>query len=96
MKSYTAVIEQDKYTRLYVGWVPGFPGAHSRGETSDALRGNLREVVEMLLEVGEPVLEACVLLRGLRERGRRPSSRDAHHARLCTTAESPPAQTQAA
>jgi predicted RNase H-like HicB family nuclease len=33
-----------------VGWIPGFPGAHSQGETLDELNDNLREVVEMLLE----------------------------------------------
>jgi len=42
---------------LYVGYVPGFPGAHSQGETMDQLNANLREVVEMLLEEGEPKLE---------------------------------------
>jgi predicted RNase H-like HicB family nuclease len=37
-----------------VGYVPGFPGAHSQGETLDALHRNLQEVIEMLLEDGEP------------------------------------------
>jgi predicted RNase H-like HicB family nuclease len=50
MKTYVAVIEQDADTRLYVGYVPGFPGAHSQGETLDELHANLREVVAMLLE----------------------------------------------
>jgi predicted RNase H-like HicB family nuclease len=54
MKHFTAVIERDADTNLYVGWVPGFPGAHSQGETLDELRANLQEVVEMLLEEGEP------------------------------------------
>lgn len=47
---YTAVIEKDPETGLYVGYVPGFPGAHSQGETLDELRLNLQEVIEMLLE----------------------------------------------
>jgi predicted RNase H-like HicB family nuclease len=38
--------------------VPGFPGAHSQGESLDELRINMQEVVEMLLEDGEPQLEA--------------------------------------
>jgi len=38
--------------------VPGFPGAHTQAETLDELQGNLREVIEMLLEDGEPALEA--------------------------------------
>ena len=57
MKEYTAVIERDPDTKLYVGYIPGFPGAHSQGETLDELNANLREVVEMLLEDGEPALE---------------------------------------
>ena len=37
MKSYTAVIERDAETRLYVGYVPGFRGAHSQGATLEEL-----------------------------------------------------------
>ncbi len=50
MKVFTAVIEKVFDTDLYVGYVPGFPGAHSQGETLDELQRNLREVIEMLLE----------------------------------------------
>ncbi len=57
MKHYTAVVERDPDTGLYVGYVPGFPGAHSQGEPLDELNRNLREVIEMLLEDGEPRLE---------------------------------------
>ncbi len=57
MKNYTAVVERDADTGLYVGWVPGFPGAHSQGETLDELQLNLREVIELLLEGGETSLE---------------------------------------
>jgi predicted RNase H-like HicB family nuclease len=58
MKTYTAVVEQCADTGLYVGYIPGFPGAHSQAATLDELNKNLREVVEMLLEEGEPKLEA--------------------------------------
>lgn len=58
MKSFTAVIEVCTATGLYVGHVPGFPGAHSQGETLDELHQNLEEVIRMLLEDGEPALEA--------------------------------------
>ena len=58
MKSYTAVIERDAETGLYVGYVPGFRGAHSQGESMEELQTNLAEVVAMLLEDGEPQLEA--------------------------------------
>ncbi len=57
MRSYTAVIERDADTGLYVGYVPGFPGAHSQGESLDELYANLEEVIAMLLEDGEPPLE---------------------------------------
>ncbi len=52
MKIFTAIIERDTETNLYVGYIPGFPGAHSQGETLDELQENLREVIEMLLEDG--------------------------------------------
>ncbi|HEU5124643.1 MAG TPA: type II toxin-antitoxin system HicB family antitoxin [Verrucomicrobiae bacterium] len=58
MKSFTAVVERDPETGLLVGYVPGFPGAHSQAESLDELNANLREVISMLLEDGEPKLEA--------------------------------------
>jgi predicted RNase H-like HicB family nuclease len=58
MKTYTAVVERCPDTGLYVGYVPGFPGAHSQAETLDELNRNLQEVIEMLLQDGEPILEA--------------------------------------
>ena len=58
MKVFTAVIERCPDTDLYVGYVPGFPGAHSQGATLDELRANLKEVIQMLLEDGEPKLDA--------------------------------------
>lgn len=58
MKNYTAVVERDADTRLYVGWVPGLPGAHSQGKTLDELHNNLREVIELLLEDGKTHLES--------------------------------------
>lgn len=50
MIAFTAVIEKDFQTNLYIGYVPGFPGAHSQGATLDELQANLCEVIEMLLE----------------------------------------------
>ncbi|MGZ5441933.1 MAG: type II toxin-antitoxin system HicB family antitoxin [Thermoanaerobaculia bacterium] len=57
-RSFTAVVERDPETGLYVGFVPGFPGAHTQAETLDELNANLREVVGMLLEDGEPNVDA--------------------------------------
>ncbi len=58
MRTFSIVVERDPDTGLYVGHVPGWPGAHSQGEGLDELQQNLREVVEMLLEDGEPKLES--------------------------------------
>lgn len=58
MRRYTAVIERDQSTGLYVGYVPGWAGAHSQGESLDELRANLHEVMQMLLEDGDPALSA--------------------------------------
>jgi predicted RNase H-like HicB family nuclease len=58
MRVFTAVIEKCPDTGLYVGHIPGLRGAHSQGETLDELNRNLKEVVEMLLEDGEPEMEA--------------------------------------
>ena len=57
MRTYTAVVERCPVTRIYVGYVPGFPGAHSQGKTLDELNDNLREVVALLLEGGEPDMD---------------------------------------
>jgi predicted RNase H-like HicB family nuclease len=57
MRTYTVIVERDPDTSFLVGYVPGFPGAHSQAETLDELQVNMREVIEMLLEDGEPTLE---------------------------------------
>ena len=57
MRVFSAVIEKCPDTALYVGYVPGFPGAHSQAETLDELNRNLKEVIELLVEEGEPKLE---------------------------------------
>ena len=50
MKSFTAYIEWDPETKLYVGIVPGVPGAHTQGASLDELHDNLKEVLELCLE----------------------------------------------
>ena len=54
MHTYTAVVERCRDTDLYVGYVPGLPGAHSQGETLDELNANLREVFAMLFQDDPP------------------------------------------
>jgi predicted RNase H-like HicB family nuclease len=58
VKTYSAVVQKCRDTGVYVGFIPGFPGAHSQAETLEELNRNLREVVGMLLEDGDPKLEA--------------------------------------
>lgn len=58
MKTFTAVIERCQDTGYYVGYVPGFPGAHSQAESLDELHDSLREVIEMLMEDGPPVTQS--------------------------------------
>lgn len=58
MRPFTAVIERCPETGMLVGYVPGWPGAHTQAESLDELQENLREVIELLLEDGEPKLEA--------------------------------------
>lgn len=50
MRTFTAVVEKCSDTGLYVGYVPGFPGAHSQADTLEELNKNLIEVIELLLE----------------------------------------------
>ena len=56
VRTFPAVVEKSPETGLFVGYVPGFPGAHSQGETLEELNENLKEVVQMLLEDGEPAI----------------------------------------
>ena len=58
VRTFSAVIERCADTGLLVGYVPGFPGAHSQGETLEELQVNLQEVITMLLEDGEPAMES--------------------------------------
>ena len=50
MKTFSVIVEKCSQTGLYVGYVPGLPGAHTQAETLDELKKNLCEVLSMLLE----------------------------------------------
>ena len=50
MKSFTAYVEWDPETRLYVGTIPGIRGAHTQGASLDELQWNLKEVLELCRE----------------------------------------------
>jgi predicted RNase H-like HicB family nuclease len=59
MKTYTTIVEKDQETELYVGYIPGFPGAHSQAATLEELRENLVKVISMLLEDEDPQVESA-------------------------------------
>lgn len=61
MRSWNIVIERDAQTGLYVGYVPGWPGAHSQGEPVGELKEKLVDVISTLLEDGEPSLEPQIV-----------------------------------
>lgn len=46
-QTFTAYVEWDPETGLYVGTVPGVPGAHTQAASLDELRRNLQEVLSM-------------------------------------------------
>ncbi len=52
-RTFTAYVEYDPETKLYVGTVPGLPGGHSQGDTLDELQRNLKEVIGLILEERE-------------------------------------------
>ncbi len=52
MNTYTAIVERCPDTGLYVGYVPGFPGAHSQAATIEELGANLKEVIALILGDG--------------------------------------------
>ena len=63
MKTFTAYIEWDPETKLYVGTIPGVPGAHTQGASLDELHNNLKEVLELCLEEAKEVGEIADLPR---------------------------------
>ena len=58
MSTHTAMVERDAETGLFVGYIPGRPGAYTQGETLEALRENLKEVLELLTESGDLVVDS--------------------------------------
>ena len=49
-KIFTAFVEYDDESKLYVGIIPNVQGAHTQAETLDELQHNLQEVLELCLE----------------------------------------------
>jgi len=55
LKTFTAYVEWDPKTELYVGIVPTIPGAHTQGASLDELQENLKEVLELCLKDNTPL-----------------------------------------
>jgi predicted RNase H-like HicB family nuclease len=67
MKTFSAYVEWDPDTKLYVGIVPGIPGAHTQAATLDELQKNLREVLALCLEEYKGSLEDLPHFVGLQQ-----------------------------
>jgi predicted RNase H-like HicB family nuclease len=65
--TFTAYVEWDADTRLYVGSVPGLPGAHTQAATLDELRSNLSEVVALCLEAYQGDIQDLPRFVGLQQ-----------------------------
>ena len=67
MKTFTAYVEWDQETKMYVGLVPGIPGAYTQGESMDELRRNLQDVIELCLEGYEGSVDDLPRFVGLQQ-----------------------------
>lgn len=67
MRKFTAYIEHDPETGLYVGVIPGIPGAHTQAATLDELQENLKEVLELCLEEYKGSLDELPEFVGLQQ-----------------------------
>jgi len=69
VRKFAAYIEWDPETKLYVGFVPSLPGAHTQGATLDELQQNLQEVLELCLEEYEGSLDELPQFVGVQQIG---------------------------
>jgi predicted RNase H-like HicB family nuclease len=67
MRTFTAYVERDEETKLYVGIVPGIPGAHTQAASLDELQQNLKEVIELCLEEYRGRIEELPRFVGLQQ-----------------------------
>ncbi|MCS7259334.1 MAG: type II toxin-antitoxin system HicB family antitoxin [Anaerolineae bacterium] len=67
MRAFTAYVEWDPETGLYVGFVPSIPGAHTQAASLDELHQNLKEVLELCLAEYGGTLEDLPRFVGLQQ-----------------------------
>lgn len=64
---YTAVVEYDAESRMYVASVPALPPVHTQAANIDELQNRLREAIELCLEDFEPEENGQILFVGLQQ-----------------------------
>jgi len=67
VKTFSAYVERDPETNLYVGIVPSVPGAHTQAATLDELQANLKEVLELCLQEYDGTLDDLPKFVGLQQ-----------------------------
>jgi predicted RNase H-like HicB family nuclease len=83
MRSFVAYIEFDPESNLYVGMVPGIPGAHTQGATLDELNMNLQEVLALCLEEYEGIVEDLPRFVGVQQPGSKRPLLQSLHRVMC-------------
>ena len=67
MRAFTAYIQWDPQAEVYIGTVPGIPGAHTQATTLDELQINLKEVLELCLEEQQIVSDDLPTFVGIQQ-----------------------------
>ncbi len=57
VRNFTVLIEQDE-DGIYVGSVPSIRGCHTQGKTLDELMSNIKEAIQLCLEVEGKAIES--------------------------------------
>ena len=65
MRNFTAIVENDSESKMFVGSVIGLSGAHTQASSLDELSINLKEVIELCLEDSETEVEDSIRFVGL-------------------------------
>ncbi len=66
-RNFTVIIERDEETDMFVGEVGGLPGCHTQGKTMDELMKNMREVIQLCLDVEKDKTELLPKFVGVQQ-----------------------------
>jgi predicted RNase H-like HicB family nuclease len=67
LRTLTAYVQWDSESKLYVGSVPGIPGAHTQAASLDELHENLKEVVALCVEEQADTLDDLPAFVGIQQ-----------------------------